>query len=81
MTTTEQFVRGLKVAGEMTDVTKTQACKDSGVDYSTLWRFMNKGKDIKLSTLCRLCETGYQMSLTKVLVLGEKPAKGNRNEH
>jgi len=79
MSTTDDFVRGLKVAEELTGINKTTACRLADVDYSTLWRFMSREKDIKLSTLTALCEKGYQMSLSKIIALGEDTEMGTRN--
>jgi len=72
MGTKAQFIRGISITKDMSGISYTRACKLADIDYSTLWRFMNKPKqDILLSTLCAICEKGYETSLTKVLALGE----------
>ena len=71
MNTTDQFIRGLKVAGNMTKINKAEACRRAGVDYTTLYKFLTRKSDIKMITLDDICRKGYGLSLSKVITLGE----------
>jgi len=70
MNTTDQFIRGLKIAEQLTGTSKRQACLKAGVNETTLRRFMHKQTDIKLVNLSAICQVGYGMSLSKVIALG-----------
>jgi len=70
MTTTDTFIDGLKVAEQLTGVSKRQACIKAGINETTLRRFMKKEHGIRLDTLSAICNVGYGMSLSKVIALG-----------
>ena len=72
MTTTDQFIRGLKVAEDLTGISKRQACIKAGVNETTLRRFMNRENSILLVNLSAICEKGYGMTLNKIIALGDK---------
>jgi len=71
MTSTDKFIRGLKVAEQLTGTSKRQACKLAGVNEVTLRRFMNRETDILMVNLSNICKLGYGMSISKIIALGE----------
>ena len=71
MNTTDQFIAGLRIANRLKNTTCNKACKEAGVNPSTLYRFMNRESDMQLNTLDAICRKGYQMSISKIIALGE----------
>ena len=71
MTITDQFIRGLNLAEQITGTSKRQACIRAGVNEVTLRRFMNRDTDILLVNLDSICRKGYGSTFNKILALGE----------
>ena len=71
MTSTDKFIRGLKIAEQLTGTSKRQACIKAGVNEVTLRRFMNRETDILMVNLSNICKLGYGMSISKIIALGE----------
>ena len=72
MTPTDQFISGLNQVIALKEVTRTQACKNAGIDPMTLRRFLTRKTNIKLDTLTSICEDGFGVSFDKVYHLGGK---------
>ena len=70
MTTTDQFIAGLKIAEKLTGTSKRQACIRAGVNEVTLRRFINRETSILLVNLDKICKDGYGMTISKVIALG-----------
>ena len=70
MNPTDQFIKGLKVAEQLTGISKRQACLKAGVNETTLRRFMLRETDMLFVNLTNICRTGYGMSISKIIALG-----------
>ena len=66
-----QFRRGLRKASENTGISFRQASLAAGYNQNQLNRFMTGKTGIKLGTLVRLCEDGFNIPFGTVLRLGK----------
>jgi len=70
MNTTDEFIKGMEIAAELTGVSRRQACLKAGVHEITLRRFMNRETDMKYMNLVAICNEGWGMSISKIIALG-----------
>lgn len=68
----EQIKRGIRIALAADNITMREACKDTKMPESTIYRFMGGNNDISVVKLHNFLVAAFDRTLMDILELGQK---------